>query len=614
MSRFSIPIDALTSRMNFGGRFDSLRSTSVSSRFANLRPISEFFDVKRMSKPANFGEVQSRVNYNLGYFSSNYAAVFVMLSIYSLLTNLMLLFVICLVVGGMYGIGKLEGNDLELGSWRATTSQLYTTLFVIAVPLGLWASPFTTVLWLIGATGVTVVGHAAFMDKPIEPPGGSSGVGRYFEGVDDVHRFQELSSDDENGGVTIEGAFEPALDGKKIDPDELYFNDMDIRAWERRTSALAEPMHGPVHGYRGYREEYFGGPGETINPAEVEEMLFRRVLDKIRVARAAGNTDVSLSAEELDAYQSRLYGARAPAVRPEPQPRPSSASSSKDTASVLSYDATGKHDALSRSKKSQQRTSMPGSKSKKEKRPSAHKRTSTASTTESHAMPPGFVVPGPDGQSTYAPINAYEGSLVRGQGPVHPTSRSASDNGRHVAMPLHRAPSINMLGSFPESVYDFQPESPLVPDNQPSYRQTAYEADVPADARTGSSSVQSARLVPFPVEPYQYHNFSPTSSSSPTSPQPQYTRSLSSVVSEASYASVPRRVPPAPPLAPAPVPVRRVADVVVSQDGHNDVVTPGTQPSSSATAVQVQGKTKDSGNGQGGERRRKGGKGSKKKG
>ncbi|KAH7355846.1 prenylated rab acceptor 1 [Pyrenochaeta sp. MPI-SDFR-AT-0127] len=168
MSRFSIPIDALTSRMNLSGRFDGLRSTSVSSRFANLRPISEFLDVKRVSKPANFGEVQSRVNYNLGYFSSNYAAVFVMLSIYSLLTNLLLLFVICFVVGGMFGIGKLEGNDLQLASWRATTSQLYATLFIIAIPLGLWASPFGTVLWLIGASGVTVLGHAAFMDKPIE--------------------------------------------------------------------------------------------------------------------------------------------------------------------------------------------------------------------------------------------------------------------------------------------------------------------------------------------------------------------------------------------------------------------------------------------------------------
>jgi hypothetical protein len=87
----------------------------LANRFANLRPLSEFFDFKRISKPANFGEVQSRVGYNLSYFSSNYAAVFAMLSIYSLLTNFLLLFVIILVVGGMWGIGKLAGRDLEIG-------------------------------------------------------------------------------------------------------------------------------------------------------------------------------------------------------------------------------------------------------------------------------------------------------------------------------------------------------------------------------------------------------------------------------------------------------------------------------------------------------------------
>ncbi len=168
MSRFNIPIDVLTSRVNLSGRFEGLRSTSVSSRFANLRPISEFLDFKRISKPANFGEVQSRVNYNLSYFSSNYAAIIVMLSIYSLLTNLALLFDIVFIVGGMYGIGKLNGNDLQIGSLRATTAQLYTGLFVIAIPVGLWASPFSTALWLIGASGVTVLGHASFMDKPIE--------------------------------------------------------------------------------------------------------------------------------------------------------------------------------------------------------------------------------------------------------------------------------------------------------------------------------------------------------------------------------------------------------------------------------------------------------------
>ncbi|KAF9886208.1 hypothetical protein FE257_011931 [Aspergillus nanangensis] len=166
MSPLQIPIDAITSR--FGDRFNSVRSQSLGSRFANLRPVSEFFDFKRISKPANFGEVQSRVNYNLSYFSSNYVVVFVMLSIYSLLTNPILLFVIILVTVSLYGIGKLEGRDLELGVARFNTSQLYTGLLIIAVPLGLYGSPITTALWLIGATGVTVFGHAAFMDKPIE--------------------------------------------------------------------------------------------------------------------------------------------------------------------------------------------------------------------------------------------------------------------------------------------------------------------------------------------------------------------------------------------------------------------------------------------------------------
>lgn len=168
MARIQIPIDALTSRLNLGDRFQSLRNTSVSSRFANLRPISEFFDIKRISKPQNFGEAQSRVNYNLGHFSSNYAVIFVMLCIYALLTNPWLLFDIVFVVAGMFLIGKLNGQDLEIGSTRITTSQLYTGLYVIAIPVGLISSPISTVMWLIGASGVVILGHASMMDKPLE--------------------------------------------------------------------------------------------------------------------------------------------------------------------------------------------------------------------------------------------------------------------------------------------------------------------------------------------------------------------------------------------------------------------------------------------------------------
>ena len=168
MSRIQIPLDVFTSRFNLSDRFASVRSQSLGSRFANIRPVSEFLDFKRISKPANFAECQSRVNWNLGHFSSNYFAVFLMLSIYSLVTNPALLFLIFFVAGGMWGIGKLDGRDLELGSNRITSSQLYTFLLIIAIPLFFYASPIATFLWLIGASGVTILGHASFMDKPID--------------------------------------------------------------------------------------------------------------------------------------------------------------------------------------------------------------------------------------------------------------------------------------------------------------------------------------------------------------------------------------------------------------------------------------------------------------
>ncbi|KAH8633462.1 hypothetical protein IG631_12096 [Alternaria alternata] len=430
------------------------------------------------------------------------------------------------------------------------------------------------------------------------PPGGSSGVGRYYEGVqDDVHRFQELDSEDEKGGVELSQAFQPALNGKSINPDELYFNDMDIRAWERRTSALGEAAYRPDH-----QDGYLDDIGNNVNSAEHEEVLFRRVLDKIRIARAAGNTDVSLSPEELDAYHSRLYGPRSTAVRPEPQSRPSN-TSSHDAASMISVDTTSKHGSSSRSKKNQQRSSIFGSKSKKEKS-SSHKRTST---TDSRASPPGFVIPGPDGQPMYAPINAYQGNLDREREPLSPASRSASDTSHHTPPLSHASFSRDMLGAFPESEYDYRPATPPRQGRSISSRQAAYEADLPQGTRTRSSSIQSAGLVPFPVEPYQYHTFSPASSSSTASPQPQYTRRVSSGVSEASYTSVPRRVPVP---APASVTLQRAAPVAASHVGQSD---PALSPSASSSAIPVQAQeaTRASGGGHG-ERRRKSGKSRKK--
>jgi len=155
---------------------DRLRNTS--SHFSNLRPPQEFFALSRLSKPATFTDLQARVNYNLGYFASNYAVVFAMLSIYSLLTNLLLLFVIVLVVGGLFGISQLNGQDLVLPFARLSSTQLYTGLLVVAFPLFIFASPLSTVFFLVGASAVTIGVHASFLEPPVEAGFGDIEAGR----------------------------------------------------------------------------------------------------------------------------------------------------------------------------------------------------------------------------------------------------------------------------------------------------------------------------------------------------------------------------------------------------------------------------------------------------
>ena len=168
MARINIPLSAITDRLNLNGISEGFRSQSIVARFSNLKPISEFFDFKRLSKPANFGEVQSRVNYNLGYFSSNYVALSLMLVIYSLLSSPLLLFDIVFMSVGLYVIKKLNGRDLELGFTTLTTLQLYTGLLLIGVPVFFFSGFIGIFLWLIGANGVAILGHATFMDKPID--------------------------------------------------------------------------------------------------------------------------------------------------------------------------------------------------------------------------------------------------------------------------------------------------------------------------------------------------------------------------------------------------------------------------------------------------------------
>ncbi|ABN64690.1 Prenylated Rab acceptor 1 [Scheffersomyces stipitis CBS 6054] len=166
MSLLNFSVSSFSDRLNV----DRIRSDlgTVQSTISKLKPPQEFFDFRRVSKPANFGEIQSRVGFNLGYFSGNYIAIVLILSVYALVTNLLLLFVTAFVIGGVYGISRLNGEDLVIPFGRYNTSQLYTGLLIVAIPLGFLASPISTMMWLIGSSSVTVLTHASLMEKPIE--------------------------------------------------------------------------------------------------------------------------------------------------------------------------------------------------------------------------------------------------------------------------------------------------------------------------------------------------------------------------------------------------------------------------------------------------------------
>ncbi|QSL66736.1 hypothetical protein MERGE_001122 [Pneumocystis wakefieldiae] len=136
-------------------------------RFVNLQSFKEFLDFRRLAWPGSIVDVQQRMRYNLSRFSSNYAICFGLIVLYFLLTNPLLLFVLLFVTGGLFGISRLNNQNLHIGSFHLTPSQLYTALLVIAIPLGFIASPISTILSIIGASSIIIISHSILLEPPV---------------------------------------------------------------------------------------------------------------------------------------------------------------------------------------------------------------------------------------------------------------------------------------------------------------------------------------------------------------------------------------------------------------------------------------------------------------
>ncbi|KAG8779260.1 hypothetical protein FRC20_009948 [Serendipita sp. 405] len=146
---------------------DALKSFRE-TRLSALRPLGEFFDYNKISRPADANSAISRITYNTRYFSGNYLVIIGSLAVYALLTNTTLLIALVFLIGGFIAINRFGADPIQVGDRTVTQKHLYTGLFVIGIPLLFFASPFSTIFWLIGASGMVILTHACLNEPGVE--------------------------------------------------------------------------------------------------------------------------------------------------------------------------------------------------------------------------------------------------------------------------------------------------------------------------------------------------------------------------------------------------------------------------------------------------------------
>ncbi|KAJ6625451.1 putative ER to Golgi transport-related protein [Mycena sp. CBHHK59/15] len=135
---------------------DSIRSFRE-ARLSALRTPTEFFDVQRISRPADMNSATSRISYNTRYFSGNYLLIIIVLAIYAIFSNQLLFLALVFLVGGFAAINKFAPEPTQVGDYVVTQKSLYITLFVIGIPLLIFSGPFSTLFWLIGASAIVIL-------------------------------------------------------------------------------------------------------------------------------------------------------------------------------------------------------------------------------------------------------------------------------------------------------------------------------------------------------------------------------------------------------------------------------------------------------------------------
>ncbi|KAK4206816.1 prenylated rab acceptor PRA1 [Rhypophila decipiens] len=135
---------------------------------ANLHLISELFNAQHVLIPASFTEIQSRVKLNLCRFSDNYVAVLAIITLYSLLADWKLLIDVVFAAIEILLIRKLDGGSITIGQRQLTIPQFSPLLYGTALPMILRSSLLSTLISIIGTSGLVVLSHASLISSSVK--------------------------------------------------------------------------------------------------------------------------------------------------------------------------------------------------------------------------------------------------------------------------------------------------------------------------------------------------------------------------------------------------------------------------------------------------------------
>lgn len=138
---------------------------SAKERLNQIRPWKDFFSLDQFRIPESSTAAQSRASHNFTHFQNNYLIILILLFGFSLLSDLSLLMVAAVCLGGFYFISTLKPDFvLDVGGQEISVKQLNYAWISVSLILLYMSSALSVVFWILSLTAVITIAHAALHD------------------------------------------------------------------------------------------------------------------------------------------------------------------------------------------------------------------------------------------------------------------------------------------------------------------------------------------------------------------------------------------------------------------------------------------------------------------